>query len=843
MTDNQTASAVGSLANGGFVVSWESNNQDGSGLGIYARRYDAGGHPLGQEFRVNTTVAASQELPSIAGLNDGGFVIGWQSFVAGPGFGIFAQRYDASGNASGPEFQVNSSVGTQLRPAVAALADGGFVVTWDAFGSDGDQLGINAQRFDALGNAVGPEFKVNTTTAGTQSHPVVASLADAGFVVGWVSASQDSDGDGIYAQRYDTAGAPVGLRLTGSPVADTINLDPGQLLTVDGAGGNDVINGASGDDVLFGGTGNDRLTGNLGNDLLDGGAGADSLSGGQGNDIYRVDDPGDVLTESAGAGSDSVESSVNWSLAANFEHLKLTGSADIDATGNALGNLIEGNSGNNVLDGRAGADLLSGGSGNDTYVVDNVFDLVDESPGGGIDLVQTSVTLTLAANVENATVGSAAGPVDLTGNGADNNLIGNAAANTLDGGPGADHLTGGDGSDTYVVDDPGDVVTETNAAAGTGGTDTVDSSISYALGANVENLRITGVGPVNGTGNNVGNVLYAAAGDNVLDGGAGVDTVSYAYATSAVTVSLASAAAQATGGSGTDALVNIENLTGGAFADNLTGNAAANRLDGGAGADSMTGGDGSDVYVVDTVGDVVTESNANSGTGGIDTVESSIAYALGANVENLRIAASGAVNGNGNGLNNILYSGPGNNTLNGGAGADTASYLYAAAAVTVSLASAGAQATGGSGSDALVSIERLTGGNFADHLSGNGASNVLNGGLGNDFLTGGGGDDTFRFTSTPNTATNHDAITDFVSGADRISLSQTIFAAAGPVGALAASAFVLGTQAADASDRIVYDQATGNLYYDADGNGGVAQILFASLVPGTVVAVGDLFLG
>jgi len=160
-------------------------------------------------------------------------------------------------------------------------------------------------------------------------------------------------------------------------------------------------------------------------------------------------------------------------------------------------------------------------------------------------------------------------------------------------------MTGGDGSDVYYVRDVGDLVSETNATASSGGTDTVYSYLSaYTLTANVENGRILATVAANLTGNTLNNVLYAGAGNNGLDGGSGIDTVSYAYGlagTTGVIVSLAEGTTQATGGSGSDTLTNIENLIGSGFNDSLTGNAGHNVLNGGAGNDLLTGGVGHDM--------------------------------------------------------------------------------------------------------------------------------------------------------------------------------------------------------------------------------------------------------
>lgn len=372
-------------------------------------------------------------------------------------------------------------------------------------------------------------------------------------------------------------------------------------------------------------------------------------------------------------------------------------------------------------------------------------------------------------------------------------LQGGAGADSLDGGAGVDTMRGEDGSDVYYVHDQGDVVIETNPTLISGGNDTVRSYLrAYTLGANVENGRLMKTGAASLVGNELDNVLYAGAGDNRLSGGAGSDTVSYAYGvtgSAGVTLSLARAGAQATGGSGRDTLSSIENLIGSAGADRLTGNSGANKLsgeagkdvlDGGRGSDTMTGGNGSDTYHVRDRGDVVRESSASASSGGTDQVFSYLtAYTLGVNVENGRIMSTGAATLTGNALGNLLYAGGGNNVLDGKGGADTVSYAYGLsepggpAGVTVSLALTTAQATGGSGRDTLRSIERLIGSAHADTLGGNGGNNVLTGGGGADILSGNGGNDRFDFDALAETGLSSatwDVITDFNAG-DRIDLA------------------------------------------------------------------------
>ncbi|MBJ2347402.1 M10 family metallopeptidase C-terminal domain-containing protein, partial [Pseudomonas sp. HB05] len=278
---------------------------------------------------------------------------------------------------------------------------------------------------------------------------------------------------------------------------------------------------------------NNRITGTLGANVLDGGAGIDTLVGGTGNDTYVVDNLKDVISETSTLASeiDTVRASLTWSLGANLENLTLTGTANLNGSGNALNNVLTGNAGNNLLDGLAGRDTLVGGAGNDTYTLDNAGDSVVELADEGIDLVRTAVSHTLSANVENAVLlGIAA--LNLTGNASNNSLIGNAAANvlngmdgadTLDGGAGIDTLIGGTGNDTYVVDNLKDVISETSTSASE--IDSVRSSVSWTLGSNLENLTLTGVAAINGSGNALDNVLIGNAAANVLNGLGGADSL------------------------------------------------------------------------------------------------------------------------------------------------------------------------------------------------------------------------------------------------------------------------------------------------------------------------------
>ena len=283
------------------------------------------------------------------------------------------------------------------------------------------------------------------------------------------------------------------------------------------------------DNVITGNDANNSLKGYDGNDTLDGGLGNDTLTGGLGNDTYIVDNASDVIVESLNQGTDTVVSAFSFTLTAALDNLTLSGSANLNGTGNATNNVLIGNSGDNVLDGGAGLDTLTGGAGNDTYIVDNAGDVVSENAGEGTDTVQAGVSYTLGGNVENLVLTGTLGRSGY-GNALDNVITGNSGNNaikgydgndTLNGGLGSDTLTGGNGNDTYIVDNAGDVVTESSNQ----GTDTVQSSISYSLGLNVENLTLTGTAAINGTGNSLGNSLTGNSGNNSLGGGGGIDSL------------------------------------------------------------------------------------------------------------------------------------------------------------------------------------------------------------------------------------------------------------------------------------------------------------------------------
>lgn len=432
------------------------------------------------------------------------------------------------------------------------------------------------------------------------------------------------------------------------------------------------------------------------------------------------------------------------------------------------------------LDGGTGADTMEGGAGNDVYIVDNIGDSVIETANAGTDTVHSTISHTLAANVENLTLtGSAAinGTGNLlanrlTGNGAANQLVGGMGADTLlgnggndtllggldndlldggigndwlDGGARTDTLRGGAGNDVYVLDSAADVIAEAMGQ----GTDTVRATFSTTLGYQLENLTLLGTGNLNGTGNGLNNILTGTVGANRLEGGAGNDT--------------------------------------------LTGGDGADWLDGGTGIDLLRGGTGNDIYIVDSSGDQVAEAAGQ----GIDLVRASASFKLWGEVENLILTGNAAISGTGNALNNSLTGNAAANQLIGGAGNDILN--------------------GGAGQD------------------------TINGGAGTDQLAGGldAARDVFIFNTLSDSAVGagRDRIADFRTGVDDIDLR-----------ALDANTRIAGNQAFDfsgtaaAANSVWYLKAGANLLVRADVNGDKLTDFEIAVLGQSALSAGDFLL-
>ena len=648
-------------------------------------------------------------------------------------------------------------------------------------------LTANVEKLLLLGtnNINGTGNSLNNTITGNSGNNILN---------GGVGADTLTGGDGSDTAAYTNASAGVTVNLT--------------LTTAQTGGEGDILVSI---ENLLGSNFNDRLIGNSGDNILDGGAGADSLTGGTGNDSYYVDNIADTITENLNQGTDNVFSTITYTLGNNLENLNLIGTNNINGTGNSLNNTIAGNSGNNTLNGGAGADSLTGGTGNDIYIVDHTGDIVTETStlATEIDTVQASLSYILTANVENLNL-LGTNNINGTGNSLNNTISGNSGNNTINGGLGNDTLTGGTGNDIYIVDNTGDIVTETSTLATE--IDTVQASVSYTLTANVEKLLLLETGNVNGTGNSLNNTITGNSGDNILDGGTGADSLIGGTGNDSYYVDNIADTITENPNQGTDNVFstitytlgnNLENLnligtnningTGNSLNNTITGNSGNNTLNGGIGADSLTGGTGNDIYIVDNIGDIVTETSTLATE--IDTVQTSVSYILNANVENLNLLGTNNINGTGNTLKN--------------------------------------------------------------NITGNSANNLLNGGGGNDTLTGGAGTDQFLFASGAvftTTSLGVDTITDFLKGTDKLVLSKTSFNALVSAigGNLQAAEFAQITATATnelsiagvSNAKIVYNSGTGNLFYNPDGN--VAGLtnggLFAGITGNPILAASDLLI-
>ncbi|PLX38238.1 MAG: hypothetical protein C0606_08460 [Hyphomicrobiales bacterium] len=583
--------------------------------------------------------------------------------------------------------------------------------------------------------------------------------------------------------------------------------------TIRGGDDNDSIAGGNGNDTIFGGDGNDTVAGNVGDDEISGGAGQDTLRGWDGNDWVDGDGGADQVYGDAGddtliggAGNDTLYggNGIDWAyytdasggVTVNLEDGTATGqgsdslfgienvkggAGDDEITGTSAANHLLGNDGDDSLNGGGGNDSIRGGTGNDLVVGgggnDSIYGDADNDTligGAGDDFIYggngtdwayyTDASGGVLVDLEEGTAAgqgsdSLFGIENVKGGAGDDEIIGSSDANRLVGDNGDDKLSGGDGNDTL---------------SGGAGNDTLYGNVHHdtLYGGGGGDLLNGGVGndSVNGDGGD--DTLIGGTGDDTLDGGDGVDWAYYSAASSGVTVNLVEGTAA---GIGSDSLVSIENIKGGASDDEITGSAAANylvgddgndtlsgnggndTLSGGAGSDSLKGGgdddflsgqgdddwlfggDGDDTVSGDAGNDTLHGGNGNDTLGGGADDD----FVNGGDGNDVISGDSGV---------DTLMGGDGNDTMDGGDGVDWASYTNATSGVTVNLELGTAT---GHGSDVLSNIENvkgsdsndaITGSSDANYLEGRGGSDTLIGGGGNDTLSGGDGVDTAVFT-------------------------------------------------------------------------------------------------
>jgi Ca2+-binding RTX toxin-like protein len=585
-----------------------------------------------------------------------------------------------------------------------------------------------------------------------------------------------------------------GVDTVDASISYTLGANVENLVLADKGGAIDGTGNAA-DNVITGNASANLLLGEAGDDTLDGGGGADTLIGGPGNDTYYVDNIGDVVTEKAAEGTDTVIASIDYVLPPNVENLTLAeGAGPLNGVGNDLDNLIVGNSQDNVLDGRIGADRLQGGAGDDIYLVHDARATIVEAVDGGTDTVIATVDYELPANVETlilvgtATYGAvlttghsfAAASVELaqTDAAASDEVLGktlvanSAMASELVGGTGDDFLVGahvvatdmagGPGNDGYVIFNSSDIVQEDVGA----GSDTIYARTDYVLPENVETLYLLG-GATEAWGNNSGSVLVAnTLVSSTLHGGEGADLLVGAH----------DVASTLMGGAGNDVYVvsnshdliqenanggddtvyaqadyvlpsNVETLYLVGTATHATANddgvtlianaALSSVLDGGAGIDLLIGSHGAPSVMKGGAGDdtyIVFNPQdlvTENGSGGNDTVYASVDYVLTDNVETLYLVGSATKATASEQGSTLVGNASMDSTLIGGTGDDLLVGTHSTATTMVA----------GAGNDALVTFNNA------------------------DVLTGGAGEDTFVFHHE---GTQGATVSDFTSSVDHL---------------------------------------------------------------------------
>ncbi|HEX8124299.1 MAG TPA: calcium-binding protein [Allosphingosinicella sp.] len=524
------------------------------------------------------------------------------------------------------------------------------------YGLGGDDTLIGSDGNDTLDGGSGAD-----TMAGGEGNDTYY-VDDIGDVVveSWAGYA---DTDIVYvAASYFDAGSAYLEQIHYSGMASATLLGSDSNNYIGGSSGDDWLEGKGGNDFLFSGSGNDHLDGGAGNDELEGWQGNDVMIGGAGDDIYNVDSAGDVVTEYANEGIDTVKvRKSSYTLPANVENADLrfyTGSIS-----------ITGNSANNVFTMGVGAQSVMGGSGSDT------ISYAYATAAVGVDLLTWTFSGEAADDYFNSIE-------NLVGSAYDDELHALGTQSIIDGGAGADIMEGRNGSDIYYVDNAGDTVIE---VAG-GGTDEVRirNLASYTLPAHVEKLTNSTGHMFTGTGNAL---------DNEINGGASVDTLH--------------------GGDGHDILNGADGD------DELHGDGDHDILNGGAGSDSMFGGLGNDIFYVEYEGDTVTELIAE----GTDTVYTTLTnYMLSDHVENLSFWGTGdpSLNFTGSNVANLITGRAGDDIMDGQGGADE---LYGEGGADVLHGGSGDDlVVGGSGADVLCGGTGSDLFRFAAGDSGTGAS-------------------------------------------------------------------------------------------------------------------------
>lgn len=659
--NDQSETAVAALADGGFVVVWETAYSEAeealdtedeivNSSAVIGQLFDADGNPVGDEFLVNTEFSYYQVDPDVTGLAGGGFVVTWSSYdddVDGDSYGIAAQIFDADGDPVGDEFTVNTQTeNSQYGSTITALEDGGFVITWYSGDSDvdGDEYGISAQIFDADGDAVGDEFTVNTEVEGSQYSPAIAALDGGGFVITWHGYDTDIDEDisGISAQIYDEDGNAVGSEFQVNATEDEGQYNPDVTGLV---GGGFVItwyNDEPDDDSSADGDGDGRY---ITAQIFDGSGNAvgdeilvnTSSDGDQTSpSITALDDGGFIITWTTDdASTDSSGAAVVGQV--------------FDADGNMVGDEFVVNSETDGHQMVSSIDTLANGS----FVASwTTSDADTDENGTGIAARIFSYGETEGTQASDTLEGTSGDDYSFAYSGNDV-LWGQEGNDTLNAGDGADVLRGDDGDDLLYGGRGDDAIW---AGSNDTGSDTIigGSGDDVAAGGAGDDLIIGGIfsdGDFDHFQLQVleyadvtsgSDTLYGGEGDDTLIAGDWLDGEKYDDGVVQLLELDISTAGDAVvwGGSGDDYIKS------GAGADQISGGADNDTIKSGSGNDTIYGGEGFDTYELNDL--------IHAGAG-----------------HDVIYAGDGDDSINGGGGNDNIFSGSENDTVYGGAGDDT----------------------------------------------------------------------------------------------------------------------------------------------------------------------------
>ncbi len=662
------APGVGVTRDGSFVVTWTNQSADGSSAAMLARRFDSSGRALSDEFRVNTTPLNSQvlQVSNSMAMNDAGaFVVVWSNFGPdGSDQGVFGQRFNALGERVGGEFRVNTTTyDAQLGPRVAMDSLGRFMVTWTSRLQDGSGWGVYAQRFAADGTPAGPEFLVTNTTQGEQGVSDITVDGDGRYIITWNS-DHGSDLD-VYTRLFAADGTPLGDEVRANQTTTSTQFLPAVAF---GKDGRYFVAWTSldQDDAGYGVYG--RLAGVI-----------EAIPTLPNFVKVSVDDSGNLTLNETGSVTNHLTVTRNattneFVVASTFNELStdgLTARNNIHvAAASVTGGLI--------------AHL---GLGHDR-----------------LDFSRIALSATVSGDAGNDTILGGAGNDSIDGREGNDSLIGNNGNDRLDGGDGDDFVDGRDGDDSVGGGIGYDTV------RGGSGRD-LQSESTNAARINVSASTITGLGSVNRTTERINSDIEGIQ----LVGG---DREQFFEATASnrpVTL---------LGGAGSDT------LKGGRDDDQLFGESGRDELDGGLGNDTLSGGDDRDNVLGGDGLDLLIGGDANDtldGGSGNDTLRGE------AGMDLLRGAAGNDSLDGGDDADTLLGE-AGNDTLLGGAGADSLDGSIGNDRLAGGLGNDFLE--GGNGNDSL------RGGEGSDFLAGDAGNDVVIGELGTDILTGGLGRDT-----------------------------------------------------------------------------------------------------